>query len=326
MNQDNLLKAEGCFRKARITGELSGSSILKYRDSIKKFNSETGFKEFASLTVEDFEEFIIKMQDKGASNSRIANVISAVKWVIKNLQDRGEIPKTLDLEKVKKPKIGRREVNYLTECEIGQFLDCVRKDIEKRDGVRSLRFMAFVMLLFQTGARIGEVLSINIGDIDRQAKEIPIIGKGNKPRTLFLKDETIYWLDRYLSIRNDKEPALFATQNGLSRWTQTDCGRSFRRYIRKSGIQKKFTIHTLRHTFATQLLMKGAGINVVQAALGHADPITTLKYYSGAVEKVKVREMINDRHFDFIPESAVKMGGPVGMDGFEDGNLTRSFS
>jgi site-specific recombinase XerD len=158
----------------------------------------------------------------------------------------------------------------------------------------------------QTGARIGEVLSINIEDIDRQNLEIPIIGKGSKPRTLFLKEETLNWIDKYLSVRKDNDKSLFATQSGESRWKQTDAGRSFRKYKEMSGIKKKFTIHTLRHSFATQLLIRGAGINVVQSALGHSDPITTFKYYSGAVEKVKVKEMINDRHFDFIPRSMVK--------------------
>jgi site-specific recombinase XerD len=70
-----------------------------------------------------------------------------------------------------------------------------------------------------------------------------------------------------------------------------------------SGIKKSFVIHTLRHTFATQYLMKGAGINVVQTALGHSDAVTTLKYYAAAVEGIKVKEMIDDRHFDFIPRS-----------------------
>ena len=101
-------------------------------------------------------------------------------------------------------------------------------------------------------------------------------------------------------MRKDDEQALFATQDGKSRWQQTDVGRLFRKYKRLSGIKKEFVIHTFRHTFATQYLMKGAGINVVQTALGHSDPVTTLKYYAATVEIAKVREMINDKHFDFI--------------------------
>ena len=107
--------------------------------------------------------------------------------------------------------------------------------------------MACITFLLQTGARIGEALSINISDIDRLNKEVRVIGKGSKPRTLFLRDETLYWIDKYLSTRKDDERALFATQDGKSRWQQTDVGRSFRKYTQLSGIQKDFVIHTMRH-------------------------------------------------------------------------------
>lgn len=273
---------------------------------MRKFFQMVGDKSIANLSNRDIEDFIIKMKEAGAGGSRIRNVLNAVRWIVNSLQNKGHTFKQLNLLTIEQPKIMKKEVNYLTECEIAQFVDCVKKDIEKKEAVKNIRFMAFLMLLLQTGARVGEVLSINVDDINRQNKEVPIIGKGSKPRTLFLKDETIYRIDRYLAIRGDNQTALFATQDGVSRWKQTDAGRSFRNFKFLSGIKKEFTIHTLRHTFATQYLMRGAGINVVQSALGHADPITTLKYYSGAVDKIKVKEMINDSHFDFIPESALK--------------------
>jgi integrase/recombinase XerD len=241
------------------------------------------------------------------SHTGIANIIASVKWVVTRLQERGMTFHRLDLPAVKKPRVMKKETNYLTEEEVRKFLSAVREDMAKRETVKNVRFMACVTLLLQTGARIGEVLSINTGDIDRQNKEVRIIGKGGKPRTLFLRDETLYRIDRYLSVRRDNQKALFATQDGKSRWRQTDVGRSFRKYKRLSGIRKNFVIHTFRHTFATQYLMKGAGINVVQTALGHADPVTTLKYYAAAVEKSKVREMINDRHFDFIPKPSCRL-------------------
>jgi len=307
MNQlDNLSLIESCFRNASITDELCPASIRKYRSSLRKFFHIANDKNLTELSNEDIENFIIQMKENGAGGSRIRNVINALKWIVNSLQNKGLVFEKLNLLIIKLPKIMKKEVNYLTEIEIDQFIKCVKNNIEKRETVKNIRFMAFLILLLQTGARVGEVLSINISDINRQNKEIPIIGKGSKPRTLFLKDETVYWIDRYLSIRGDGEKALFVTQDGRSRWQQTDAGRSFRGFKTLSGIKKKFTIHTLRHTFATQHLQRGAGINVVQAALGHADPITTLKYYSGAVDKLKVKEMINDKHFDFIPESALK--------------------
>jgi len=307
MLKENIQLAEECFRSARITGELSDSSITKYRDSVKKFFSVVDDTTFELLSFVKFEDFILKMRDAGASNSRIANVISAVKWVIKNLQINNMIKPTLDLEKVKKPKIGKKEVNYLTEDEVKILLGTIDKDINNHGTTpKKARIMALLVFLLQTGARIGETLKINTDEIDRQNMEVKVIGKGLKPRTLFLTGNTLYWIDKYLSLRKDKSKALFVSLNGLSRWQQTDVGRSFRRYKKMSGIKKAFTIHTLRHTFATQYLTKGAGINVVQTALGHADAVTTLKYYAGVVNKAKVREMIDDSYFDFIPKAEVE--------------------
>ncbi len=301
--KDTLLKlAEECFRDVRITDELCSASIKKYRSSIKKFTTATGRTKLEDLSNSDFDHFIIKMKERNVSNSSIANVIASMKWFITKLQEKGMVFPALNLQAVKKPRVMKKETNYLTEEEVEQFVNAIKRDMAKRETVKNIRLMACVTLLLQTGARIGEVLSINIAEIDRKNKEVKVIGKGSKPRTLFLRDETLYWIDRYLSMRKDDEEALFATQDGQSRWKQTDVGRSFRKYKRLSGIRKNFVIHTLRHTFATQYLMKGAGINVVQTALGHSDPVTTLKYYAAAVEKSKVREMINDSHFDFIPK------------------------
>lgn len=295
---------ENCLREAGLAGKLADSSILKYRDSIKRFFSIVN-KRLEELELSDFKDFIADMKNQGASSSRIANIISAVQRVIKDLQSEGTIKNKLDAEKIMKPKILRKEVNYLTEDEIAIFLDTIQADIDAGSAIRKVRFMALTHILFQTGARIGEVLSINIGDIDRQNKEIPVIGKGKKHRNLFFNDQTLCWIDQYLNLRKDRHHALFVALNGNSRWKQTDVGRSFRRYRILSGIHKRFTLHTFRHTFATQYLMKGAGINVVQSALGHSDAVTTLKYYAGAVDKFKVKEMINDNHFSFIPQSAL---------------------
>lgn len=300
---ENQKMVEDCFRDARLTDELRPASIQKYTSSIKNFLAHFEPKSLTDLTNTDFDHYILSMKSRRASNARIANVISSMKWLVTRLRARGILISDLNLGAIRKPRIPKKETNYLTEHEIEQFLNCIRSDIAKRPAIINLRFTAFVMLLLQTGARIGEALSINHADIDRENKEIGIIGKAGKPRTLFLRDETLYWIDKYLAARRDNEPALFASQDGSARWKQTDAGRSFRRYKKKSGIKKDFVIHTFRHTFATHYLMKGAGINVVQTALGHSDPVTTLKYYAAAVEKAKVREMINDRHFDFIPDS-----------------------
>jgi len=298
---------EQCFRRVRLTRELGESSIEKYQSSIKRFFSIIGEKPFEEITIEDVENYILAARDKGANDARIANVISAIKWAISVMQKYDLIGDDMNLEKVKKPKIIRKEVGYLSEQEIDAFYGCIAKAISKNASIKNVRFMALMIFLLQTGARIGEVLSINISDINYQEKEVPIIGKGEKPRTLFLQDETLVWIDKYLALRKSDHEALFVSLDGKSRWQQTDLGRSFRRFRKLSGIKKRFTVHVLRHTMATRCLDRKVPINTVQFLLGHSSPMTTLKFYVGAVEKENARKVMQDEHFDFIPESALKI-------------------
>lgn len=293
------------FTSVRITGELSNSSILKYTDSINKFLFVIGDKYIGDLELHDFDEFILTMKDNGASSSRIANVISAVKRLLTFLQSENLIKKHLDLERIKKPKITRKDVEYLSEEEIKLLLDTIKKDIAARPKIRKTRMMALVMLLLQTGARIGEALSIKTKDIDRINMEIPIVGKGGKQRNLYVSKNTLYWVDRYILERNSSHEYLFLQQNGKSRWMQTDVGRSFRRYRSLSGITKHFVLHTLRHTTATQLCLKGAQMNCIQHILGHTRLETTIKYYIGAAEKHMAKKMMQDEQFNFIPKDSL---------------------
>lgn len=303
MREDNHRLIEKYFQDKTITGELTHSSVLKYKDSIKKFLSLTGYKALDELTNRDFDLFILLMRENGASGARIRNVISAMKSLITHLQKEGlKFPK-LDIEKIRKPRLERKEVNFLTLEEIKIFLNTISEDISQGVMIRKVRMMALVVLMLQTGARVGEALSIKICDIDRINMEIPIIGKGAKPRSLYLNKDTLLWIDRYLKIRKSCSDYLFTTLSGTAQWSQTDVGRSFRYYKNKSGITKPFVLHTLRHTTATQLTLKGVPMNSVQHILGHSRLETTIRYYIGAVEKSRAKEFMNDDYYRFIPKS-----------------------
>ena len=306
MDQErNLSLMESCFESARITDEILASSVLKYRDSIRKFFSIVD-KDVEKLEIRDFNKFTLTMKDNGASNSRIANVISAVKWMIKKAKEDELVSISVDLDKIKKPKIEhRKEVLYLTTEEISCFLGVIRKDIESAPAIRKVRMMALVVLLLQTGARIGEALSIKISKIDQKNMEIPIIGKGGKPRNLLLSKDTLYWIDRYLEIRNSDNDFLFVTLNGQSKWEQTNVGESFRHYKRLSGITKPIVLHTLRHTTATQLQDKGVPLNVIQKILGHSKLETTVRFYLGTAEKKTAKKVMQDEYYRFIPQEAI---------------------
>ncbi len=296
---------EKCFIKASITDDISASSVLKYRDSIKKFFSIIK-KDIADLNPDDFEEFIMQMRRNGASGSRIANVISAIKWLLIKIRKYNLAAINIDLDKIKKPKVERKEVAYMNEEEIKRFLDVIRKDLESSPMIRKFRMMALIVLLLQTGARIGEALSIEIEKIDRSSMEIPIIGKGRKPRSLIILPETLYWIDEYLKVRKSDNKFLFVTLNGQAEWQQTNVGRSFRLYRKMAGITKPVVLHTLRHTAATQWTLKGAPLNLVQYLLGHSRLETTMRYYIGAVEKNLAKQMVQDEQFQFIPKNLIE--------------------
>lgn len=286
----------------RITDEICSNSITKYRDSMKKFLSVTGEKHIGDINNQDVDNFIIKMKDNGASGSRIANVIAAVKKIVSHLQKEGLVKKKLNLDKVRKPKIGRKCVNYLTDEEIKLLLSAIQDDINKGKMIRKIRMMVLARLLLQTGARIGEALFIKIKDIDRVNLEIPVVGKGGKPRNLYINQDVLDWIDRYLEIRKSDNEFLFVALSGNSQWKQTDVGRSFRYYKNLSGISKPFTLHTLRHTTATQLSFKGIPMNTIQAILGHERLETTIRYYIGPVEDKMAKRIMQDENNSIIPK------------------------
>ena len=145
-----LTSAEECFQEARVTDELCSASIKKYRSSIKRFAAVACPGKPEDLSNADFNHFITAMKEQNVSNTSIANVIASVKWVVTRLQERGMTFHRLDLPAVKKPRVMKKETNYLTEEEVGKFISAVRQDMAKRETVKNVRFMACVTLLLQT--------------------------------------------------------------------------------------------------------------------------------------------------------------------------------
>lgn len=286
------------FHLALVHDELCLSSVQKYKESIQRFFKTIGDKEFSELRDKDFEEFIFLSKKKGNKASGIVGVVNAMKWILKKLQEESEIEKMINLDKIKKPKIPKRDVEYLSKGEIKRFLKVIEGDISKISGVRA---MALYMILLETGGRIGEILSIQVDEISFKRCEVPIIGKGNKPRVLLLQSQSVFWIKKYLEVRKSDCPYLFVTRNGASPWSHNDVNRSFLRLRKLSGIKKKFTIHSLRHTFATQLLQAGVPISNVQTMLGHSNLETTIKYYIGGLRMYEIKKSLRPAHFSFVP-------------------------
>lgn len=190
---------------------------------------------------------------------------------------------TLAAEKIEVGKNPDREVEFLEPEEVERFLSAA-------DGpdLGALRDRALLELLFSAGLRVSEIVSIDREDINLDRQEFSVRGKGDKLRVVFISDTAKKALQNYLKKRTDIDPALFvrirtgthkeADAEGL-RLTPRSVQRIVKKYATKAGIVKDVHPHTLRHSFATDLLQNGADIRSVQAMLGHAN-ITTTQIYT----------------------------------------------
>lgn len=143
-----------------------------------------------------------------------------------------------------------------------------------------LRMRALTELLSQTGMRIGETLALDRRPFDLGETEIEIVGKGKKPRTVFITSRALFWVRQYLARRSDQVPAVFVTTGSSpKRWAQADVSRFFIQLRKDAKISKKLTPHLLRHTFCTDLRNNGADISLIKDLAGHADIETTARYY-----------------------------------------------
>ncbi len=187
----------------------------------------------------------------------------------------------------------RRQEKYLpsvlTEDEVKELLSIPFQDF------MGLRDHILFLFLYSTGCRISEALSVNVSDIEWDCRRIRIVGKGSKQRFLFLPRKLISELkDSYLperegylrEKRNAAEDALFIGERG-NRLPFSSAHIIFDRYREMLGWQKEFTPHTLRHSFATHMMDRGADIRLVQEFLGHASISTTQIYTHVSKEKLK---------------------------------------
>lgn len=185
-------------------------------------------------------------------------------------------------EKVELPKTKRKQVSFLTHAETERLLAALGTKTPQ-----DLRDKAIVELLFSSGLRVSELCNLNRDHIDLKRGEFMVRGKGQKDRPVFVSPEATECLAAYLKTRTDPAKPLFIRYSGAK--TGDSAGESFRltprsvqrmvsHYAKLAGITKQVSPHTLRHSFATDLLMNGADIRSVQAMLGHSNIATTQVY------------------------------------------------
>ena len=205
----------------------------------------------------------------------------ALRGFFKYLDKRGI--KSLDPSLIDLPRAAKKQVTFLHFDEIERLLAEIPLDTES-----GLRDRAIIELLFSGGLRVSELCSLNRDSINLERREFMVRGKGKKDRPIFIDKSTAECIEDYLNMRTDTLPALFlnnsanqqipSTSGDFRRLTPRSIERIVQKYTRLAGITKHVTPHTMRHSFATDLLMNGADIRSVQSLLGHANISTTQIY------------------------------------------------
>lgn len=269
------------------------SNYLHYLNRFQKFSKEMDVKDIDLDLIGRFRLHLNRLEDKEGErllSRKTQNFhIIALRALLKYLIKRG-----LDViapDKIDLAKDSEREVSFLERDELESLLESV--DTTTTTGKRD---RALLELFYSTGLRVNELAALNRRDIPLERSEFTVIGKGKKTRIVFLSDRAKKWLMSYLADRKDSKPALFVGSRGpgSEHLSANSIEAIVRKYTIISGITKRVSPHTIRHTFATELLMNGADIRSVQEMLGHASIATTQRYTH--VTNHKLREVHSKFH------------------------------
>ena len=186
-------------------------------------------------------------------------------------------------DKIELPKLPKNsKVVFLNQNELSELF--AQPDLSLLSGLRD---RAILELLFSSGLRVSELVSLNRGDVNLERREFMVRGKGQKDRPVFIGPAAAEWVKGYLDKREDNSRPLFIRYSGKKstdlsgnflRLTARSIQRAILRYAGLAGILKHVTPHVLRHSFATDLVMNGADLRSVQALLGHSNISTTQIY------------------------------------------------
>lgn len=207
---------------------------------------------------------------------------------------------TVSPEKIILPKVARKQVTFLHYDEVSRLIEQI--DCSEETGLRD---RAIIELLFSSGLRVSELVNLNRDHINTKRREFMVRGKGQKDRPVFVSASAAEHVDAYLAARLDNLPPLFLSysRNNISsmtgdyrRLSARSIQRMISKYARLAGITKHVSPHTMRHSFATDLLMNGADLRSVQSMLGHSS-IATTQIYTHVTDQ-HLREVYEKFHTD----------------------------
>ncbi len=274
---------------------LSGNTVLAYRNDLSQL---TGFAEaeatkrscmpsWLGFNRQDMLGYMLNLKERGYSPTTSARKIASAKSFFRFLVAENQI-KENPTRDVHSPKIGKSLPKPMTINQVRLLLE----QPGKHSTPEAKRDKAMLELLYASGMRVSELVSLNIGDVNLESGYVRCFGKGNKERIIPIHDQAIAAVKTYLRecrtslLSDNTEKALFLNRRG-GRLTRQGFWQILKQYVKQANLDTGITPHTLRHSFATHMLGGGADLRSVQELLGHANISTTQVYTHLTSEQIR---------------------------------------
>lgn len=271
-----------------VEGGRSPRTIENYKLYLERFIDFAGDIDVAKITSETIRKYRLWLNRYKNSNTGEELLLItqnyhliALRGLLTYLSQRDIL--SLAADKIILPKTVRKQVTFLHYDEVVRLIEQIPLDNEP-----GLRDRAIIELLFSSGLRVSELVSLNRDHINLARREFMVRGKGQKDRPVFVSMSAAEHVKNYLDARHDNLPALFisysrrlakpSVSGDYRRLSARSIQRMVSHYARLAGITKHVSPHTMRHSFATDLLMNGADLRAVQSMLGHGNIATTQIY------------------------------------------------
>lgn len=261
---------------------LSPNTLQAYRRDLCQFRDWLK-KEFLQVDSALIGNYLATLREKGNKSRTLNRKLSVVRMFYKFLYTEGKIDHN-PVEGVSSPRLGRKIPSFLSEKEVEALLEA--PSVDEQYGSRD---RAILEVVYGAGLRISELVNLNLTDLNLKGGWVKVLGKGSKERIVPLGREACRWVRIYLRKRRTETTdklSLFCNRYG-KRLSRQACWKIIKKYSQKSGITKKISPHTLRHSFATHLLSRDADLRFVQELLGHTNISTTQIYTHITQERLK---------------------------------------
>lgn len=268
----------------KVEKNASGNTITNYTIDLRDFSKFLGEKGLSDIDHLVLRRYLAEMRAKNYSKRTVARKLASLRSLFRFLYREGHI-KTNPISAIRTPKLDKKLPIVLDVAKVARLVQC-----PPEDSIAGLRDRAIMETLYSAGIRVSELVGLDLDDVDFISEVIKVLGKGSKERMVPIGSPAVSAIRKYVDQRGSKavkdKDAVFLNKSG-KRLTDRSVRRVINKYIKLCSIEEHISPHSLRHSFATHLLDRGADLRSVQELLGHMNLSTTQIYTHVTMERLK---------------------------------------